>query len=525
MVRRGLDHNILVLSRFIDACSSLGLSEYGYLAFTHSNYYYSNNNKTTIQSNSNPPPEDIIHLYNTMIKALSRQPHSAKEAILLYNNIQLVPGLRPDSYSFPFALKAVVRLSSIQLGRQIHCQAVGTGLDCGVHVLTALIQMYSSCGGGCVVDARKLFDGMHVRDVAPWNAIVAGYAKAGDVDVARYLFNRIPQKNVISWTCIIAGYARVDRPSDAISIFRRMQIEGVEPDEVAMLAVLSACASLGTLELGEWIHNYVDTHRLRKTIPLNNALIDMYAKSGNIGKAMEVFEKVKPKSVVTWTTIISGLALHGLGREALEMFARMERDQIKPNDVTFIAVLSACSHVGLVETGRWFFNSMDSRYGIKPKIEHYGCMIDLLGRSGCLREAHELVMEMPYEANSAIWGSLLAASRMKGDVELAERSLQHLIMVEPHNSGNYTLLSNTYAAVGRWNESGMVRKAMRDSGVIKVPGGSSIEVNYRVHEFSAGGRSHPESGRIYKVLSQITIQLKMAGKIHREQWGMLEYEN
>lgn len=373
-----------------------------------------------------------------------------------------------------------------------------------------------------MVDAQKLFDGMCVRDVASWNAIIAGYVKAGDVDGARHLLERTPERNVISWTCVIAGYAQVDRPSDAISMFHRMQLDGVEPDEVAMLAVLSACAGLGTLELGEWIHNYVDTHRLHKTVPLNNALIDMYAKSGNIGKAIEVFEKTKPKSVVTWTTIISGLALHGLGREALEIFARMERDQIKPNDVTFIAVLSACSHVGLVEMGRWYFNSMDSRYGIKPKIEHYGCMVDLLGRSGCLREAHELAMGMPYRANSAIWGSLLAASRMHGDVELAERSLQHLIMVEPHNSGNYTLLSNTYAAVGRWNESGMMRRVMRDSGVIKSPGGSSIELNYRVHEFIAGGRSHPESGRIYEVLSRIIVHLKIAGKMHRELSEMLE---
>ncbi|PSR86930.1 Pentatricopeptide repeat-containing protein [Actinidia chinensis var. chinensis] len=507
MVRRGLHHDNLLLSSFIESCSVLGLWDYAYSAFTHTT---TTNHQTT-----------DIYLYNTIIKALSRQPHSAKLAIILFNNIHRVPGLRPDTYSFPFALRAVIRLSAIHVGTQIHCQTLAAGLDCDLHVFTALIQMYASCR--CVPDARKLFDGMLFRDVTSWNAIVAGYAKIGDIDSALELFEQMPERNVVSWTCVIAGYSQADRPRDAIFIFRRMQVEGagVEPDGVALLAVLSACASLGTLELGQWIHNYINKRGLHKTVPLNNALIDMYAKSGNIRKAIQVFENMKHKSVITWTTIISGLALHGLGREALEMFSRMERESMKPNDITFIAVLSACSHVGLVEMGRSYFNIMYSRYGLKPKIEHYGCMIDLLGRSGCLQEAQDLVSEMPFEANRAIWGSLLSASRIHGDVELAERAMQHLTMVEPHNSGNYMLLSNTYAALGRRNESRMMRKAMRDTGVIKVPGWSSIEVNGIVEEFSAGERSHPISENIYTVLSQIIVQLKM----DKEQWGMLESED
>ncbi|XP_059659500.1 pentatricopeptide repeat-containing protein At5g56310-like [Cornus florida] len=491
MVPRGLDQDALLLSKFIHACSTMGFLGYGFSAFTHHTH------------------QPDIYLHNTMIKALSRQPHTAKDAIFLYNQLQAL-GLRPDSYSLPFALKAVVSLpAAIQVGREIHCQAIGTGLDCDVHVGTALIQMYSTCG--CVSDARKLFDGMCIRDVASWNAMVAGYAKVGEVDSARNLFECMPERNVISWTTVIAGYVQVDRPSEAILVFRRMQLENVEPDEVAVLSALSACAHLGALELGEWIHNYIDKHRLRKTIPLSNALIDMYAKSGNIKKAIDVFENMNDRSVITWTTIIAGLALHGLGREALEMFTRMEKAHIKPNSVTLIAVLSACSHVGFVEMGRWHFYSMESRYGIKPKIEHHGCMIDLLGRAGCLQEAQEIVREMPFEANGVIWGSLLAASRIHGDVELGERALQHLTRVEPHNSGNYTILSNIYATVGRWKEAGIIRKVMRDKGLKKMPGGSSIEVNNRVNEFNAGDRSHPQSERIYKVLSLINKQLKMAG--------------
>ncbi|KAJ4960244.1 hypothetical protein NE237_020154 [Protea cynaroides] len=500
MVPRGLDQDNLLLSKFIDTCSVLGFIDYGYSVFSH---------KT----------QPDIYLYNTMIKALSKTDFS-EEAILLYKRIQIM-GFRPDTYSFPFVLKSVVHLSAFGVGKQIHCHAIRTGLNSDVHVATALIQMYSSCG--VISDARSLFDGMDLRDVASWNAMVSGYAKVGDANSARELFERMPDRNVISWTAVIAGYAQVNRPSEAIEIFRRMQLEDMEPDEIAMLAALSACAHLGALELGEWIHNYIDRLGLQRIVPLNNALIDMYAKSGDIRKALDVFENMKHRSVITWTTMIASLALHGLGREALQMFSRMEKARIKPNEVTFIAILSACSHVGLVDAGQWHFNNMRSHYQIMPKIEHYGCMVDLLGRGGYLEEARELVREMPFEANEAIWGSLLAASRIHGDLELGECALRHLIELEPHNSGNYTLLSNIYAALGRWNQVGMVRKEMRDKGVKKIPGGSSIEMNNRVHDFVAGDKSHPESGRIYEVLYQINWQLKMAGYFPKEFAGPVEY--
>ncbi|KAF8395963.1 hypothetical protein HHK36_017574 [Tetracentron sinense] len=500
MVPRGLDQNNFLLSKFIGTCSLLGFANYGYLVFT---------NKT----------HPDVYLYNTMIKGLS-QTHSAKEAILLFNTIQS-SGFRPDTYSFPFVLKAVIHLSAIELGREIHGQTIRFGLDSDVHVVTGLIQMYSVLAGIC--DARRLFDGMPLRDVVSWNAMVAGYAKVGDVDNARALFERMPERNVISWTAVIAGYAQMNRPNEAVTVFRRMQLEDVEPDEIAMLAALSACAHLGALELGEWIHNYIDKRGLNKIVPLTNALIDMYAKSGNIKKALEVFEKMKHRSVITWTTMIAGLALHGLGIEAMEMFYRMENARVKPNEVTFIAILSACSHVGLVDMGRRYFKCMSTQYQITQKIEHYGCMIDLLGRAGYLQEAQELVRGMPYEANGAVWGSLLAASRIHGDVELGECALRHLIEVEPHNSGNYTLLSNIYAAHGRWHEVGMVRKVMRDNRVKKMPGGSSIEVNNRVHEFIVGDKSHLQYERIYEVLYEMNWHLKMAEYVPKERGCLLEY--
>nr|GFA70294.1 hypothetical protein [Tanacetum cinerariifolium] len=348
-----------------------------------------------------------------------------------------------------------LRDSGVCLGKWVHCESIVFGLDCDVNVGLWLVKMYASFG--CVKDARKVFDGMRVRDVAVWNAMVSGYCKA----------------------------------SEAVDVFRRMRVGGVKPDEVTMVAVLSACAQLGALELGEWVHGYINEHNLRKSVSFNNALIDMYAKSGNIKKAMEVFENMKDRCVITWTTVIAGLALHGFGKEALEIFSRMEKSHVKPNDVTLIAVMSACSHSGLVKSGRWYFNKLLPKYGIKPRIEHYGCMIDLLGRAGCLSEAQELLKQMPFEPNAAIWGSLLAASRLYGNVELGEKALEQLVKLEPNNSGNFLLLSNIYATEGHWSESGSIRKVMRDNGVKKMSGASCIELNSRVHDFVSGNGSHP----------------------------------
>ncbi|KAM6545945.1 hypothetical protein CsatB_026681 [Cannabis sativa] len=498
MVLTALQNDNVIFAHFIQACSSLGHSTYAYMVFNHKK------------------PKPNIYLYNTMINVLS-----PSLAISLYNNI-FATGLRPDTYSVPCVLKAVIRLSAVDVGRQIHCQVIGTGLDSDVCVGTSLVRMYSFCE--CVLDARKVFDGMSMRDVALWNAMVTGYVKVADVDNAWKVFKRMPERDLISWTSVIAGFAKMKRPKEAVMVFRRMQLENMEPDEVTILAVISACAHLGSVVLGERIHNYMQKRGFSGKLHLNNALIDMYAKSGNIRKALDVFRSMKQRSVVTWTTMMSGLALHGLGRETIEMFSQMESALVKPNEITFIAILSACSHAGLVEMGRWFFSNMASRYGIQLKVEHYGCMTDILGRAGYLQEACELVKGMPFQTNAAIWGSLLAASNIHGDAELGEHALQQLMMLEPQNSGNYTLLSNIYAASGSWDESGMIRKVMRDTGVKKMPGGSSIEINNRVHEFIAGDTSHSEMYKIYEVLYDIFNQLKVAGHLQKERDELLTFD-
>ncbi|RDX60759.1 Pentatricopeptide repeat-containing protein, partial [Mucuna pruriens] len=487
MLTRGLDQDDILLAQFIYTSASVGFSSYAYSVFIY---------------NHRPS----IFVYNNVIWALSSS--NPMRAISLFNSIRLL-GLRPDSYSFPFVLKAVVCFSAVDVGKQIHCQALFSGLDSHPSVVTSLVQMYSSCAH--VSSARKLFDAATFKHVSLWNAMLAGYAKVGDMSNARNLFECMPEKDrdVVSWTALISGYTQTHSPNEAIMLFRIMLLQNVQPDEIAILAVLSACADLGALQLGQWIHNYIEKHKLHKIVPLYNSLIDMYAKSGDIRKALQMFENMKHKTVITWTTMIAGLALHGLGKEALHIFSCMEKARVKPNEVTFIAILSACSHVGLVELGHDYFTSMRFKYGIEPMIEHYGCMIDLLGRAGYLQEAKELIRLMPSEANAAIWGSLLAASNRYGDAALAGEALRHLSLLEPHNCANYSLLSNTYAALGRWKEAGMVRKVMRDTCVEKVPGVSFIEVNNRVYDFIAGDKLNINFVDIYDVLQSINGQLKM----------------
>ncbi|XVF75306.1 hypothetical protein PTKIN_Ptkin13bG0177000 [Pterospermum kingtungense] len=509
MLRTALDHDTILLTQFIDKCSSLGFSSYAYSMFSFNSQTHSH-----------------IYVFNAMIKALTLS-HSAFEALLVYKSIGWAK-LRPDGYSFPFALKAVADLQAVRLGTQIHSQTICAGLDTNNHVVTALIQMYSSCAH--ILDARQLFDIVSVDEVSVWSAMVAGYAKVGDPDSAWDLLDRMTQTQtnalLISWTAVIAGYAQMDRPNKAISVFRRMQLENVEPDEIAMLAALSACAQLGAIqiELGECIHGYIHKRGFDQMVPLKNALIEMYAKSGNICKALQVFENMNHTTVVTWTTIISALAFHGLGTQALEMFSRMETAKVEPNDITFIAVLSACTHIGLVDLGRYYFNVMRYRHAVQPKIQHYGCMIDLLARAGYLREALGLVSQMPFKPSAAIWGSLLAASNIHADAELGEFAMQHLMKLEPWNSGNYAILSNIYASTGKWEKSVMTRKMMREKGVRKMPGWSFIQVSNRAHEFIAGDTSHPQFDRIHGILFNMNEQMKIAHHQLSELCELLDFD-
>lgn len=294
-------------------------------------------------------------------------------------------------------------------------------------------------------------------------------------------------------------------------MFEHMQAERVKPTEVTMVSLLTACAHLGALDMGEWIHGYIKRNKLKIDVILGNALIDMYCKCGSLSDAIDVFHKLQSKNIYCWNSIIIGLAMHGYGNEAIDYFNSMKKESINPDGVTFIGLLCACSHSGLISEGKTYFSQMRTDYGIEPGIEHFGCMVDLLGRSGLLLEALEVITTMPLKPNAVVWGSLLRSCQIHKDTEIGEHVTQRLLELDPYDGGNYVFLSNLYASLNRWKDVDMCRKLMIENGVQKVPGWSSIEVDNFVYEFVAGDSSHPEFEKINRFLVEIGKKLKEGG--------------
>lgn len=388
-------------------------------------------------------------------------------------------------------------------------------MDIGFDEVT-MITALNACGRlgnlelGEWIDQYILVNGMK-KNLALITSLVDMYAKCGQVDRARKLFNQMKHRDVVAWSAMISGYSQANRCNEALSLFSEMQKANVDPNEVTMVSVLYSCGVLGALETGKWVHFYINRKKLELTVTLGTALIDFYSKCGFIDSGVEVFEKLPIKNVVSWTAIIQGLASNGEGRIALQYFHLMKEANIEPNDVTFIGALSACSHVGLVEEGRALFLSMNKDYGIEPRIEHYGCMVDILGRAGLIEEAFQFIKNMAIEPNAVIWRTLLASCRAHKNVPIGEESFRQIVELEPAHSGDYILLSNIYALVGRREDALRVRSQMRKMGIKKSPGCSLIELEGVVHEFFSEDDKHCHSKDIYKATEEMMKKIKLAG--------------
>lgn len=368
------------------------------------------------------------------------------------------------------------------------------------------------CLSGQVDKARVVFDGMVERSLVSWSTMISGYAKVGNLEEARRLFDSMPERNVVSWNAMIAGYAQNEKYSDAVELFRQMQQVGrLAPNDVTLVSVLSACAHLGALDLGKWIDWFIRRKGMELGLFLGNALADMYAKCGCITEARRVFDKMQERDVISWSIIITGLAMNGHADEAFECFDRMIKQGEKPNDITFMGLLTACTHVGLVEKGLEYFDMMDQTYGIVPKIEHYGCVVDLLSRAGRLDEAEKLINLMPVKPNVIVWGALLGGCRIYKDVERGEQVVHRILELESDHSGSYVYLANIYASMGRLDDAAKCRLRMRDNGVMKMPGCSWLEVDNVVYEFFMGELSHPQSDKIYSMIRELRWKMKLAG--------------
>jgi pentatricopeptide repeat protein len=371
--------------------------------------------------------------------------------------------------------------------------------------------MIAGCSqNGLVTEALKLFQNMPQRNVLSWTAMISGFAQSGLVDEALKVFKEMPQRNVVSWNAITAGFAQNGHSEEALNVFQQMQLAGVEPNSKTFASILPAYANLGALEQGTEIHEKIIRSGLQNDVIVVNALIDMYAKCGSVCKARELFDNMHQQDVVSWTAMIGGYAMHGCSKEALKLFEQMTCSGMSPNHVTLVCVLSACSHTGLVNEGYQYFNCM-SEYHIKPTMDHYSCMVDLLGRAGLLDEAHNFIIKMPIKPDAAVWSSLLGACRIHNNIELGEWVAERLLELDSEDAAPYLLLSNIYAAEGRWDDIGKIRKMMKDRDIKKTPGCSWIEVNKQVHTFLAGDRSRPRMEKIYMDMERMCHDSKVAG--------------
>ena len=449
---------------------------------------------------------DVV-TWNIMIDGYSQSGHY-DHVLRLYEEMK-GSGMEPDSIILCTVLSACGHAGNLSYGKAIHEFIKDNGFRVDSHLQTALVNMYANCGAMYL--AREVYDKLPSKHLVVSTAMLSGYAKIGLVEDARFIFDQIVDKDLVCWSAMISGYAESDQPQEALRLFNEMQRQRIVPDQITMLSVVSACAHVGALVKARWIHSYADKNGFGRALPINNALIDMYAKCGNLARAREVFENMPRKNVISWSSMINAFAIHGDADSAIALFHRMKVQNIEPNAVTFIGLLYACSHAGLVDEGHKFFSSMINEHDISPQREHYGCMVDLYCRAKLLRKALELIETMPFPPNVIIWGSLMSACQNHGEVELGEFAAKRLLELEPDHDGALVVLSNIYAKEKRWDDVGLVRKLMRQKGVSKEKACSRIEVNKEVHVFMMADRYHEQSDEIYKKLDAIVSQLKLVG--------------
>lgn len=386
-------------------------------------------------------------------------------------------GIEPDIYTYTSIISICFEEVHNSLGKSLHGLVIKRGLEKLAPVSNALIAMYLKSDNKSMEDLFRIFESLESKDRVTWNSILTG--------------------------CSQNGFSE-----DAIKFFRQMRSLLVETDHYAFSAVLKSCSDLATLQLGQQVHVQAIRSGFESNEFVASSLIFMYSKCGIIEDARKAFEETPKDCSIIWNSIIFGYAQHGLGDAALELFFLMTERMVKLDHITFVAVLTACSHIGLVEEGWKFLNSMEADYGIAPRMEHYACAVDLLGRAGRLLEAKALIESMPFEPNAMVWKTFLGACKICGNIELATKVARFLLEQEPEEHCTYILLSNMYGHLRRWNEKASITRLMRERGVKKVPGWSWIEVNNKVHSFNAEDRSHSHCEEIYLKLGELKEEIK-----------------
>lgn len=452
-------------------------------------------------------PNPTIFLYNTLINSLVNHSGEIHLAFLLYNRIltHKTLQLQPNCFTFPSLFKACGFDPWRQYGQLLHTHVLKFLQPPYDHFVQAsLLNFYAKYGKLCV--SRCLFDQISEPDLATWNTMLAAYAHS----VSH------------SYSTSLEG---ADLSLETLYLFRDMQLcRKIKPNEVTIVALISACSDLGAFSQGVWVHGYVLKNNLKLNRFVGTALVDMYSKCGSLNLACQLFDQLLDRDTFCYNAMIGGFAVHGHGNEALELYKKMILKGLVPDCATFVVTMFACSHVGLVEEGLEIFESMKEVHGIEPKVEHYGCLIDLLGRAGRLNEAEEWLQNMPMKPNAILWRSLLGAARLHGSLKVGEVALKNLIELEPETSGNYVLLSNMYARNAKWNDVKRVRMLMKHHKVNKLPGLSMVEINGAMHEFLTGDKTHPFSKEIYLKVVEINRRLQEYGHMPRTSDVLFDVE-
>ncbi|KAJ0978151.1 hypothetical protein J5N97_013625 [Dioscorea zingiberensis] len=422
------------------------------------------------------PHRDIVS-WNALINGYA-QSGDAENALQIFHSLQST-GQQADRVTMVGVLLACTILSALDVGQSAQGLVIKKGFEADLHVKNASIDMYAKCG---------------------------------DISSAELLFVKTKSgKDLISWNTIISGYMHNGHANDAISAFFQMRAENLMPNSVTLVSIIPAAAYLAVLRQGLALHSYVIKTGFEYDISVGNSLVDMYSKCGQLDIARKFFDHMDSRDTVSWNIMLAGYAIHGLGENAISFFSQMKEKCIQADAVSFISILSACRHGGLIAEGRKILNSMKYEYNLKPNLEHYACIVDMLGRAGQLDEAWSLIQKMPMAPDAALWGALLGACRLHTNVWMAEIALDHLARLEPQNPGHYVVLSNIYAQAGRWTDARKIRAAIRSTGSSKTPGCSWVEINNIIHAFRVGDQSHPQYEGMQKLWNELHVKMEKMG--------------
>ncbi|KAL2499298.1 Pentatricopeptide repeat-containing protein [Abeliophyllum distichum] len=447
------------------------------------------------------------------------------DAVFMFREMHL-RGFESDGTSISSVLPAIGDLRDLKMGIQVHGYVIKMGFGVEKCIVSALIDMYSKCG--CAPETSQVFEESDLGDLGACNALISGLSRNGLIDEALKVFKEFQgqrmELNVVSWTSMIACCSQHGKDIEALELFRSMQVAGVKPNSVTIPCLLPACGNVAALTHGKAAHCFSLRWEFSDDVYVGSALIDMYANCGRIQIARRCFDRMPVRNVVCWNAMMGGYAMHGMAREAIEIFYQMQQSGQKPDPVSFTSLLAACSQSGLTQEGHHYFESMSRDYGIEARVEHYACIVSLLGRAGKLEEAYSIIRKMPFEPDACVWGALLSSCRVHHNMSLGEVAANKLFELEPRNPGNYILLSNIYASKAKWNEMDKIRNTMRGMGLMKNPGCSWIEIKNKVHMLLAGDKSLPQMTQIMNKLNELSMEMKKSGYLPHTDFVLQDVE-